>query len=286
MIIFDIFFFVLLVALSVNVLSYTFFCYEEANQRGHSLAPLAGMAVRSIARSVWSEMLILVLHPLGMYPRLWRAPSSARGPLVILVHGLFHNPSAWLFFRPQLHRNGFATACFGYSSWGPDFETTVAELRAYVLELIAENPEREIHLVGHSMGGLLLRAAVAYLEPGHPIRSLTTLGTPFRGSKLAPFALHSIGRFLCYECPTVRQVAALPFPAAIQGLCLFSPADDMVLPHVALRCTLPGWIEEETAAISHVAMLMSRSVRERVTLALREAAVDLDTAEFRAAELG
>ena len=59
MIIFDIFFFVLLVALSVNVLSYTFFCYEEANQRGHSLAPLAGMAVRSIARSVWSEMLIL-----------------------------------------------------------------------------------------------------------------------------------------------------------------------------------------------------------------------------------
>jgi triacylglycerol lipase len=256
-----------------TLLTYTLFCYEETNRTGQPLQPLLRLASRTAVKSALSEALILALHPVGLWPGLWRSPSSNSAPIVVLVHGLFHNPSAWALFRRWFHAHGLATACFHYPSWGSgDFTRTVADLRAYVETLRAEHPERDIHLVGHSLGGLLLRAAVADLSSHPNIKSLTTLGTPFHGSKLAPFALHSLGRFIWHESPTVQNVAALPFPEKIQGLALWSRADNMVLPNPALRCDLPGWKNRETADISHIAMLHSREIFREVLEAITRAA--------------
>jgi len=119
-----------------------------------------------------------------------------------------------------------------------------------------------VHLVGHSMGGLLLWSALAELEDKDScrIKSLVTMGTPFAGSKLSPFGLSSLGRYLGYEGETVRRVSGLPLPAHVQRLALYSPTDNMVLPNAALRCKAPGWHELETTPVSHVAMLHSRKV--------------------------
>ena len=244
----------------VTLLSYTLYCYEEANQSGRPLSPFLAMTARTVLHSVVSELLIVLLHPLGLWPGLWARPASG-GPIVFLVHGLFHNQGAWILFRRRLHAHGLATACHGYASWGADWDSTVDKLEKHLAELLRENPGRDIHLVGHSMGGLLLRSVLAR-NPDPRIRTLVTMGTPFGGSKLWPFAFSSLGRYLAHGGETVRRIAALPTPGHVRALALKSPADNMVLPNSALGCGLPGWEERETTPVSHVAMLHSRKVFE------------------------
>lgn len=242
----------------VTLLTYTLYCYEETNRSGRPLAPFLAMAGRTALRSVASELAIVALHPLGLWPGLWSRPTGGR-PLVILVHGLFHNPGAWALFRRRLHARGCATACFAYASWGSDWESAVENLKRYLKDMSRSRPGEDMHLVGHSMGGLLLRCALADLDEPR-IRTLVTIGTPFEGSKLSPFALSSLGRYLRYRGETVSRIATLPTPDQVRCLALRSPADNMVLPNSALRCGLPGWEEKETRPVSHVSMLHSLEV--------------------------
>lgn len=252
---------VLVTTLILSLLTYTLFCYEESNQSGKPLPPFLALAAQTFLRSVASEIVILILHPLGLYPRLWKNPTNGRD-LVVLVHGLFHNQSAWVLFRRWLHGRGFSTACLSYGSWGRQWDETVAIVRDDVKDLLTRHPDRDVHLVGHSMGGLLLWEALTQLEDTdrRRIRSLVTMGTPFAGSKLSPFALSSLGRYLEYRGETVRRVTNLPLPAHVRRLALHSPADNMVLPNSALSCGAPGWSEKQTGPVSHVAMLHSRAV--------------------------
>ncbi len=256
---------VLAVTFVLALLTNTLFCYEESNQTGKPLGPFVVLAGKTTLRSIASETLILVLHPLGLWPRLWQEPTKGKA-LVILVHGLFHNQSAWTLFRRWLRAHGFGTACLSYASWGRQWDETVAALSGELKSLLARHPGRDVHLVGHSMGGLLLWSALAQLEAKdcERIKSLVTMGTPFAGSKLSPFALSSLGRYLGYEGQTVRHVTSLPLPAHVRLLALRSPADNMVLPNSALRCKAPGWNEVQTEPVSHVAMLHSRQVFREV----------------------
>ncbi len=251
--------------LVLSLLTYTLFCYEESNQSGKPLPPFLALAAQTFLRSAVSETAILILHPLGFYPRLWKGATEGKD-LVVLAHGLFHNQSAWILFRSWLHGRGFSTACLSYASWGTQWDETVAGVREDLKSLLARHPNRDVHLIGHSMGGLLLWSALAQLEDRDSarIKSLITMGTPFAGSKLSPFALTSLGRYLGYEGETVRRVAALPLPTHVRRLALHSPADNMVLPNAALRCTAPGWNETRTGPVSHVAMLHSREVFREV----------------------
>lgn len=256
---------ILCTALLLALLTYTLFCYEESNQSGEPIGPFLALAAKTTLRSIASEILILVLHPVGLWPRLWKEPTEGKA-LVVLAHGLFHNQSAWVIFRRWLHGLGFGTTCLSYASWGRQWDETVAALRDDLKRLLDRHPDRDVHLVGHSMGGLLLWAALAELDDRDQrrVKTLVTMGTPFAGSKLSPFALSSLGRYLGYQGQTVRQVTDLPLPAHVRRLALSSPADNMVLPNTALRCAAPGWCEKKTGPVSHVAMLHSREVFREV----------------------
>jgi triacylglycerol lipase len=61
-----------------------------------------------------------------------------------------------------------------------------AQLRAF---LDREAPGEPVHLIGHSMGGLDSRYLIAHLGMASRVLSLTTLGTPHRGSPFADWAL-------------------------------------------------------------------------------------------------
>jgi triacylglycerol lipase len=256
---------ILATVLLLVLLTYTLYCYEECNQSGKPLGPCLALAAKTTLHSIASEILILILHPVGLLPRLWQQPTNGKA-LVVLVHGLFHNQGAWVLFRRWLHARGFGTACLSYASWGTKWDEAVAAVRDDLKNLLAEHPDRDVHLVGHSMGGLLLWSALAQLEDRDcaRIKTLVTMGTPFCGSKLSPFALTSLGRYLGYKGETVSRVADLPLPAHVRRLALYSLVDNMVLPNSALRCTGPGWHEKQTGPISHVAMVHSRKVFREV----------------------
>lgn len=251
------------------LLTYTVYCYEESNQTGHPLHLLLPDVAITALKSFARETLILILHPLGLWPGLWARPSAGK-PLVILVHGLFHNQSGWILFRHWLRAHGYAVACFSYPSWKTDLDSTENRLLHYLENIIKDYPGQPIHLVGHSLGGLLLRAVLGRVRASDRIKTLVTMGTPYRGSKLSPFALNSLGRFLKHEGETVRDLAARPFPEHVRLLALRVPVDNMVLPNSALRCDVPGCTEQTTRHASHLGMLFSRQIFNDVLLWIRQ----------------
>lgn len=56
----------------------------------------------------------------------------------------------------------------------------------------AKYPEREINLIGHSMGGLDCRYLITNLKTSFRVRSLTTIATPHRGSTFADYMLDEL----------------------------------------------------------------------------------------------
>jgi triacylglycerol lipase len=59
-----------------------------------------------------------------------------------------------------------------------------------------EAPDEPVHLIGHSMGGLDCRHLISRLEMAGRVVSLTTIGTPHRGTIFADWGVERLERFL------------------------------------------------------------------------------------------
>ena len=99
---------------------------------------------------------------------------------VVTVHGLWMRGASMAVLRRRLEPHGFRVTHFSYPSVLQPLEANAAALAAY-LDAV---PGDTVHLVGHSLGGLL---ACALLERGLPARlgRIVCLGAPFKGSLTA-----------------------------------------------------------------------------------------------------
>lgn len=201
---------------------------------------------------------------LGRRPR---PPLAGTGPVVICLHGLYHNPAAFVLLHPLLARMGFdRVLCPGYPSLGPDFETVARTLLRW---LRAEVPARApLAFVGHSLGGLLARRLAAEPDLAWRTHAIVTLGTPHGGSGLARLAIGRLGRALVPGGPLATLAAQLPDPPGAVLLSLASPVDNLVVPQAGLVVGRPTWREEATPPVSHTALLGHPRVLIRVAACL------------------
>jgi pimeloyl-ACP methyl ester carboxylesterase len=100
------------------------------------------------------------------------------GDTVILVHGLWTNRAVMLYLAAALARRGFRTRPVGYLSAMRDFEHNAAR----VAHAIAATDANRVHVVGHSMGGVVALRALAE-RPDPRVRRLVLLGSPVAGSE-------------------------------------------------------------------------------------------------------
>ena len=125
---------------------------------------------------------------------------------------------------------------------------------------------------GHSLGGLFARRIMAAPDIAWRTRAAVTLGAPHRGSTLARLALGGLGRSLVPQSRLFSGLDALTDPPGAALLSLASPMDNMVMPLSGLVLGRPGWIEETTAPVSHVAMLYHPGILRRGVRFFRDAA--------------
>jgi pimeloyl-ACP methyl ester carboxylesterase len=111
----------------------------------------------------------------------WEAAASYMQ--VLFVHGMGRSPiSGWSMLR-RLRRAGLTTASFGY---GVSIEDFAAIRERLVRRITGLSAQGDYVLVGHSLGGVLLRAALHALPCTVPApRHLYLLGSPMRASRLA-----------------------------------------------------------------------------------------------------
>ncbi|KAF0234707.1 MAG: hypothetical protein FD177_544 [Desulfovibrionaceae bacterium] len=250
---------------TISALTYIFFWYEATNtphpshpQACPGTKGLLWCVVAGFLSSVSSQLMAYLTYPVGFAKKLWKpAPSPhCTRPPVLLIHGLYHNASAWYLYKWMLRRCGYEKVfCLSYNTVKYDFWELAEQIKGVVREAAGLCGGEPIVLMGHSMGGLLVRAAIADPDTARLVQAVAILGAPNHGSKLAALAFGSLGRSIIHNGPLVTRINQLKSPPDMPKLNLFSPLDNMVLPTSSLEISEPGWIQAETAPISHVSML-------------------------------
>jgi len=134
-------------------------------------------------------------------------PTSARSGegVVVLLHGLFATAGVLRPMRRQIEREaGVHTASFTYAP-GPGVESVARRLG----DLISRLPSGvRIHLVGHSMGGIVARWFVQELGGDPRIVQTISLASPFGGTRHARLLPGPAGRDISPGSALLRRLQA------------------------------------------------------------------------------
>jgi triacylglycerol lipase len=121
---------------------------------------------------------------------------------IVLVHGLFGFPHLrlgsllrWDYFHgiPAALESCGNRVAAAWLSPTRGTAARAAELKAF---LVSTFPGEPVHVIAHSMGGLDARHMISKLDMAGSVLSLTTLGTPHRGSPFADWAKRGLVRLV------------------------------------------------------------------------------------------
>lgn len=116
------------------------------------------------------------------------AVPEADDELVVLAHGLGRSDWSMWMFAHRLESAGYKVCSLDYPTVGETVENVLAESTRQINACIESAPE--VHFVGHSLGGLVIRAYLqsnkALLETDR-VGKVVLIGTPNKGSELADY---------------------------------------------------------------------------------------------------
>lgn len=152
------------------------------------------------------------LHLAGL-PLFREPPSDATQ--VVLLHGLGRSETSMLILENALAGAGFEVHNIGYPSAEGSPDVLVGRITAAIDDCCAGNG-RPLHLVGHSLGGLLIRAYLADRRPAN-LGRVVLVGTPNHGSELADLEEGLLGTLVDMAGPTARMLGTGEddFPASL-----------------------------------------------------------------------
>lgn len=107
-------------------------------------------------------------------------------PRVVLLHGFAGLPIMNRPLARMLRQAGYRTFDLGYDSWGQSLEQIRDRLVPQLAQLDHGAQEAPLHIVAHSMGGLVARALIRRNRPRR-LGRVVMLGTPNGGSEVADF---------------------------------------------------------------------------------------------------
>lgn len=212
-------------------------------------------------------------------------PSPLR-PVLVFVHGLWMTGVEATAFRRRLeNRHGFDTRLFTYRTTREPLETVVDRLGEQLRLQTAERGEGAVHVVAHSLGGLVTLACLERFEATLPTGRVVLLGSPVCGSAAARVAgSFGIGRWLIgpvaareliaprrRELPSGWEIGTLAGTRPMGLGRLLARFDEPNDGTVAVSETrLSGARDQLVMPVSHLGMLMSPRVADSCGHFLRE----------------
>lgn len=212
--------------------------------------------------AAWARQGVLMMR--GRRPRRFVPGEAERA--VVFVHGFGATGPVFEPMRAYVEeRLGVRTLDFTYGSF-TSFHRVAERLAREIEERV--DPRSRLDLVGHSLGGLLVRWYVQELGGADRVRRVVTLATPHAGTRSARIAPGPLRHALLPDNPVVRRLHHGRHRAAeVEHTALVAGSDLMVTPP-ASAAALPGatvrWFED----IGHNGMLFEPEVLEAVVDAL------------------
>lgn len=145
------------------------------------------LAVPAVAFESLSFAVLVLTYPLRLVHDLTPFRAQARGETpIILMHGWGANSACFLGVQLWLKMRGYRNV-YAVSVTPPviDAGKLSKQLARQIDKALAATGARKVHVIAHSMGGLLTRYAIKNLGMADKIDKVITLGSPHMGSKLA-----------------------------------------------------------------------------------------------------
>jgi pimeloyl-ACP methyl ester carboxylesterase len=196
-------------------------------------------------------------------------PSAASTPIV-LVHGIVDNRTIFAMLRRGLRRRGFSSIrTFSYGPQTIDMRSAASTLGAYVESVCEETGADRVHIVGHSLGGLIARYYVQ--TGGSPrVHTVVTLGTPHQGTRAAWLVPHPLIRQMRPDSETIAELAA-PAPGCdTVFVAFYSDVDQMIIPADHARLEHPDLraVNVLVPVLGHLSLPISRRIVHQTCTAL------------------
>jgi len=196
-----------------------------------------------------------------------RSADSRRDEAVVLIHGLWMTGTEMRVLGGRLEEAGFRVRYFRYRSWRGGLAQAASALREFVE---ATKGER-VHLVGHSLGGVVISKMLEEAPLSRPGR-VAMLGSPMGGSAAARIvSRRRVGRWLVGG--VIREGIVEQAPKWPGGRELLVVAGDIPFgsglllglprPHdgvIRVEETRVEGARAVTVRASHVGLLLSREV--------------------------
>lgn len=277
-------------------------CEEHRDRVGHALGIVEGaaravasrltvrMALGAAIEAAWVAM-HYTTYPFGLVAgrragtghgyRIEHLPPVQRGLLlsnieaagtpILLVHGIIDNRSIFALLKRGLVKRGFNSIfAMNYSILTMDIRTAALRLSEEVEAIVAETGYERIHIIGHSLGGLIARYYVTRLGGDDRVHTLVTLGTPHHGSYLAYLAPTPLTTQLRPSSSVLRELDE-PVPGCrTRFLCYWSDSDEVIVPHKSAALTHPDLNARNVrlTAVGHASLPIVGDVIHGISTAL------------------
>jgi pimeloyl-ACP methyl ester carboxylesterase len=185
---------------------------------------------------------------------------------IVIVHGLWMTGLVFALQRAQLARRGYSLRTFNY----PSLRLSLDEIALRLARCVNALQTSGVHLVGHSLGGLVVMHTLARF-PQLPIGRVVLLGCPLTGSRAVEFLARTtagralVGRALREWLPECASAVAAAFEigmiAGTRRFGLGSLVVPLPKPNDGVVCLdetrLPGLHDHVTLPLSHSGLILS-----------------------------
>jgi triacylglycerol lipase len=261
----------------MRCICFVLFYYESANGphlevlRSRGSVPIT--ILKGFLWSLYSQLLVLLTTATALHRKYYRLPPDPpkKNP-IIFVHGLYHNHTGWYLYLRWFRRWGWSHAkAINLRGKFRSIHEFARILADEVEKVMAESQSDQVDLVGHSMGGLVIRS---YLTEDHArakIRRVVTLGSPHGGSKLAVLGLGQAAKEMIPGSTFLQSLSqGVQMPQGGGFYSIYTLVDNMVLPNESTKLAWDGVKNLETRIIDHVGLVFCKQTARLVRECLEE----------------
>ncbi len=159
---------------------------------------------------------------------------------VVLVPGYGGGRSSWRPLQDALRQAGFAhVSPTSYDALTDGVPGIAARLVEYCAAAMADSGADRVHLIGHSLGGVVVRYAVSHLGLSPWTGCAVTIAAPHRGTALARLGRGPAAAAVRRGSTLLAQLSAAPPPDPVRWVAYYSNLD-VVVPARSARLDDPA----------------------------------------------